>query len=320
MLRRRNKQIAVGLAVFVAVIVACAPTVDDLKKTTYLSTATNTPAQSWTPAPNTTRDYRGVTVAETRSGGAGGSSLNLLTVSGSGTGICGLVGGTWVDPHPSTLWDDEHYRSGVKAERPRCVFTQLHIVDEGDGFKPKADDVRLAFSWIQRSGDDCWQSDYGNGGLALQDSLLEDCFSGVSARPSSSIDASQKEPLVISGTLLSVSDKLSCYKPDKYGCPQHAGWLKWADTGGLRVDLIGDTFAATTYPEIGNLALNAPTHSCNGVTLDWLGVPGPDQAKFISDAATWQQACPDVSIKTGSAAQQDWSSKVSAWHSAHSVG
>lgn len=316
---------AVLYAVVLVAIVACAPPYTAIDNNTVITQQTNTNVQqSYTAPGGTTRSYAGLTIRDTRTGGADGVSRYGVTIScAAGNAVSGLRGGTWWYDEPSTNWDDWHYRSGIKAECGNSVVDKVIIRNQGDAFKLKADDVRLSRSWIDGSHDDCVQADYGNNGNVIEQSLLQDCYSGISARPSTVIDASGKG-LLVTNTIVTVSDKPSCYKPETYGCPNHAGWLKWEkDNPALGLKLLLDhvTFAASSYPEIGSLAMTAPVNSCGSVVLDWTGpTSGTEYTKFLADADTWRAPCPDVVVNVGAAARAHLDGQIAAWHASHDAG
>ena len=319
--RAQRRRAAIGLGVLTAIAIGCAPTwahirsaVEGGDNTVTPITTDPAPGGTWSPGSHQTRDYSGHTITDTRSGGADGTSRFGLTISGSGTQN-GLYGLRIAYDDASTNWDDWHYRSGLKLEQNQFVADQVLIRNEGDAFKPKANDVRISRSWVDGSHDDCVQADYGHDGITLEDDLFDQCYSGISARPSSSIDAS-KSTMLVERMLLMVSDKTSCYKPSSYGCPTHAGWLKWdTSTNGMRLSLTDATFAAASYPEIGSLALNAPVTRCDNVTLDYMGaMTGSDFTDWQTDRQTWIDRCPGVTVHEGPAALTDYQAKVDAWH------
>lgn len=331
---------AAAIAAVLFLVAACAPGYAHLEdaahggdNTVTAFTGTQAVPTTWsTSSSHLTRRYTGATFTDTRTGGADGNSRTAFTATGSGLQN-GTIGGVIAYNDASTLWDDWHYRSGYKVEQAEYVADRVTIRNEGDAFKVQAGarDVRLSRSFIDGSHDDCIQADYGMDGTAIEKVLAWSCYNGISARPSGTIDASSSV-LSMTDSILTVADKASCYKPASYGCPNHAGWLKWDpnEATALRVSFANVTFAASSYPEIGSLALNAPiatqvqtpngpvtltnAQACHDVTLDFTG-PASEVSAFMADASTWQDDCPTgLVINTGQAAIDDLFAKAVAWH------
>jgi hypothetical protein len=245
-----------------------------------------------------------------------------------------MYGGTITYADNSTNWDDWHYRSGLKVEKNNFVADRLTVRNEGDAVKVGVNgsqggsNFRLSRSLIDGTHDDCFQNDEGLGGIVLQQDFFSSCYSGISARPSSSINASNKL-MIIDSSIINTEVKDSCYKPSKYGCPNHAGFLKWDESSnGLKLVLWNNTFATSSYPEIGSMEMNAPiatigngrTDNCHGNVIDWLGAPsGPEFEDAFADFLTWLPRCPDTIFNAGTAATAHYLVTVILWNQAHAA-
>lgn len=281
--------------------------------------------------PHQTQDYRGATWTDTRSGGADGSSRYSLRVRGNGD-LGGSIGGKITYLDGSTNWDDWHYRSGLKVEKNNFVADRLTVTNEGDAVKvgvngsQAGSNFRLSRSLIDGTHDDCFQNDEGLDGDVLEQNYLSHCYSGISARPSGTINAS-KHVMLLDRNIVNVEDNNACYKPSKYGCPNHAGWLKWDESSnGLKLAMWHNTFATSSYPEIGSLELNAPistlgngsSDNCFGNVIDWLGpTSGSEFNRAFADYMTWLPRCPDTVFNAGTTAQAHYLGVVAAWNAEH---
>ncbi len=256
--------------------------------------------------------------------GATGTS-NIVTIDGNSPFNC-IVHGVFINDRPDNdPWNLWHYRSGIKVAEPNTVVDQVHISNEGDGFKPlrAGQSFELSNSWLQHTHDDCVQNDeYLDGGV-LFNNYFDGCYSGISARRSSgtTFDGAGKV-MRLEHNLLSLESMIACYKPTKYRCPDHGGFFKWEDgdlSVALPVALVANTFMATSLPSHQTLGIPAPIYlnsaaNCTGNTIDWLGPVGGFPT---ADRAEWRTKCPDTIINEGADARSDWNTKVAAWHAAN---
>ena len=158
--RTRRQRIARTLGALALVLAACAPLSSHIysvaeggDNTVTAASGPQAVGQTWAPnVTHVTTDYRGASWTDTRIGGANGSSLTAFRVQGSGS-MNGMYGGTITYADNSTLWDDWHYRNGLKVEQPRFVADRITVVNEGDGVKNggSGSDFRLAHSWVNGS-------------------------------------------------------------------------------------------------------------------------------------------------------------------------
>ena len=169
----RRRRALLLAAVLSLVATACAPgwahiysPAEGGDNTVTAVTGTQAVNQTWTVASShQTRNYTGATWTDTRTGGADGVSRYALRVRGAGLQN-GLYGASITYSEPSTLWDDWHYRSGLKIEQAQFVADRILVRNEGDAVKvgvngtQNGNNFRLSRSWVDGSHDDCFQQEF----------------------------------------------------------------------------------------------------------------------------------------------------------------
>lgn len=197
-------------------------------------------------------------------------------------------------------------------------FGDILNISDGSS-EQKSDDVTIEDSLIRHSHDDCIQNDKFATAY-LKDSLLDGCYSGISARMSSSDLSAGKvngssDTFYVQDSMIWMEPMTPVYKGTS---PGHGGWFKWENedlSRGMKLSLDNVTLMArqnANHQSLGNEAGNLLTH-CNNVTILWAGdgdFPG---------RSSWQSAgCTNLKIVNKSdGAQAQWISKVNAWYAAH---
>ncbi|MBK5288883.1 MAG: hypothetical protein JJE46_10490 [Acidimicrobiia bacterium] len=227
---------------------------------------------------------------------------------GRDTGACvvgGTIFGTWPD---SDRWSKWHYRGALRFSQPGFSVIDVHVVNTGDGVKPKdhaggaAQDFWISGSWIQHAHDDCLENDYLHTGV-IQDNLFDGCYVMFSARPSKTLDG-RDNVMVIDRNVGSLEPMRSVYKGSS---PGTGGFFKWSSRP-PKVVLTNNVFMAVQPPNHGTLDPPPSTLACSGNVIVWLG-----QGVF-PNASAWLSECPDTVITTDASR---YSEARSAWLSAH---
>ena len=149
------------------------------------------------PSDDTTYDLRGVastafpSTSHPFSFGSGSDNLD------AGLRTC-LVGGELLDQvgyPPAETWDQYHDNANASCVKG-AAYEWYQILDVRcagieDGFRPQEPGVNannarflIADTYLANVRDDCMENDYTTGGVVL-DSLWEECYTGISERPSS---------------------------------------------------------------------------------------------------------------------------------------
>ena len=240
-----------------------------------------------------------------------------------GSGVCwagGRVISTLADS-ANADWQAWHDLNGFRiGGMNNFRFENLYVSSFGDLINISdnsgilSDNVTITDTLFRHSHDDCIQNDK-MASLKLVNSFLDGCYSGISARFSSSDESAG----VINGSndLLEVENTLIWMKPIspvyKGTNPGHGGFFKWENIvvdRGMKLSLKGVTLMArqdANHQSLGNEA-GALLATCQNVTIIWLGsgaYPGTG----------WPAGC--VTVVTGQAGKDLWLQKVNAWYSAH---
>jgi hypothetical protein len=216
-----------------------------------------------------------------------------VTFSGNSTGAC-LVGGSMVGEWPdSDRWTKWHYRAGLRFSQPNFTVVGVHVVNAGDGIKPKddangsANGFDIEGAWIQHVHDDCVENDYANSGV-IHDSLLDGCYVMFSSRPSSSRYDGRNQRMVIARNVGALEPMQSVYSGSS---PGTGGFFKWSDQA-PPVSLTDNVFMARQTPNHGTLGPPTGPLVCSRNVIVWTG------RGAFPDAAAWHARCPDTVITT----------------------
>jgi hypothetical protein len=229
---------------------------------------------------------------------------------GGGSRAC-MVGGTMLGEWPdSDSWSEWHYRSALRFSQPRFTVVGVHVVNNGDGIKPKdeaggaAQDFAIEDSWIQHQHDDCIENDYVHSGV-IRDNLLDGCYVMFSSRPSSRVDG-HGNLVVIDRNVGALEPMRSVYSGPS---PGTGGFFKWSDQAPAAA-LTNNVFMAQRPPNHGTLAPPTGPLLCAGNVIVWEG------SGAFPDAGAWRSRCPDTVVTTDAAR---YDRARAAWLSAHAT-
>ena len=192
------------------------------------------------PSDDTTYDLRGVastafpSTSHPFSFGTGSDNLD------AGLRTC-LVGGELLDQvgyPPAETWDWYHDNANASCVKG-AAYEWYQIIDVRcagieDGFRPQEPGVNanntrflIADTYLANVLDDCLENDYTTGGVVL-DSLWEECYTGISERPSSDRcwDTPPDEQLVLDHLLMGLRPM---EQPEGFG---YGRLFKWSKCGG----------------------------------------------------------------------------------------
>lgn len=238
--------------------------------------------------------------------GVGDYQVSFL---GNAPGAC-MVGGTMFGEWPdSDRWSKWHYRAALRFSQPDFTVVGVHIVNAGDGIKPKdeaggaAQDFDIEGSWIQHVHDDCIENDYVHTGT-IRDNLLDGCYVMFSSRPASSKLNGRSNIVVIDRNVGALEPMRSVYSGPS---PGTGGFFKWSSPAPA-VALTNNVFMARQPPNHNTLEPPPGPLLCSGNVIVWEG------AGAFPDAAAWRARCPDTVI-TPDAARYD--EAKAAWLSKH---
>lgn len=197
------------------------------------------------------------------------------------TGICfsgGEIRGNYPeqigDPH--STWDRTHSTRGIGGLSPDITIERVRINNYGDAIAIK--DYEQSWFVVQDAHftnirDDCVENDYLRTGV-VQDSLLDGCYTGFSARSECSSCDGQQRVWTIRNTLVRLQPYYGVYK-NRGQVPGHGGFFKW-DSSGIspRLALHNNVFRADQ--DASSIGLDIPQDKlaeCSNNTMVWLG-PG----------------------------------------------
>jgi hypothetical protein len=233
------------------------------------------------------------------SGAVGNRAVNI----GGGPGIC-WDGGTIIGEFPdSDSWDDMHSTTGLNVDDPDTTVLNVRLHNYGDALD--MDDHAANFTirnvWLSKIRDDCVENDQYNSGV-LEDSLLDGCYTALSARRNSSDTTSTGD-----GNLWTIRRNLIRLEPMptvyKGSAPGHARFWKWDKDGhGVDMALHDNIWRADQPPTHGDLTLPVEyLRSCSNNVMVWLG-SGPFPGHLPSSCFT---ITTDRSV---------WDDAVASWH------
>lgn len=242
-----------------------------------------------------------------------------------GSGVCwsgGRVIGTGLDAqHP--IWETWHDLNGLRiGGMPGFTLENFYMRNFGDNINISdgsngqlTQNFTIRDTLLRHSHDDCIQNDKLAGGK-LVNSFLDGCYSGISARLSSSDLSSgvlngSTNTFEVSNTLIWMQPISPVYKGAN---PGHGGFFKWenaAPSRGLKLSLSNVVLMARQLPNHQALGIESGTVMpvCQNVIIIWLGSGSfPDASSFPSGCAT---------VVTGEAGRLLWLQKVNEWYAAH---
>jgi len=223
-----------------------------------------------------------------------------VSVLGGAPRAC-MVGGTmlgeWPDSDPWSKW---HYRAALRFTQPDFTVFGVHIINTGDGIKPKdgvggaAQNFDIEGSWIQHVHDDCIENDYLHTGT-IRDNLLDGCYVMFSSRPVPSRLDGRRNIVVIDRNVGSLEPMRSVYSGPS---PGTGGIFKWSSHAPAVV-LTNNVFMASQLPNHGTLEPPPGPLTCSGNVIVWKG------AGAFPGAAAWAARCPDTVVTTDAARYDD---------------
>lgn len=210
----------------------------------------------------------------------------------------------------STTWDTFHGNAGVGFAGARFTLDRPRVFNYGDGIRARtgSSDFLIKHAYLAYIHDDCVQNDDLLVG-AIEDSYLDGCYVGLSARRSSGTTFDGRfNTWSISRSLVRLQAMPTVYSG---GAAGHGGFFKWDENAPVspRLSVTNSIFRADQTTNHGNLNLPAgyPV-TCSGNTVVWLG-PGA-----FPGAASWSSACPDTVITTD---RSVWDARARSWDIAH---
>lgn len=224
-----------------------------------------------------------------------------LRNEGDGRGSCwrgGVIHGSWDDRADEITWEDPyHHAGGMTIDVPDFVVEDLTIDGHGDGIRTVADGSNSTIRGVRLSDihDDCIENDYLHT-IVVEDSLLDGCYSGFSARPHDSVtgDGSTNNFLV-HNVLIRLEPQPTVFRGPS---PGHGEFFKWDADGRSPTLSIHDTILrADQDANHGTLGIpdRVAIESCSGNTMVWLGdgpFPGrlPPCFTVTTDRTVWDEA------------------------------
>lgn len=240
-----------------------------------------------------------------------------------GDGVCwsgGRIVATSIDKD-NPIWETWHDLNGFRIGGIKnFIFENLYIRNFGDllnisdGNGKISDGFVIRDSLLRHAHDDCLQNDKMASGKIIN-SFLDGCYSGISARMSSS-DASGST-INGSGKLLEIENTLMWMQPMtpvyKGTNPGHGGFFKWENdilSRAMNLSLKNVVLMArqgANHQSLGNEAGSKLTR-CENVTIIWLG-----SGSFPGTG--WPSGC--VTVVTGTAGRNLWLQKTAEWYASH---
>lgn len=214
-----------------------------------------------------------------------------------GSGVC-WHGGTVTGTYPDTdSWDRMHDTAAFTVTLPEFVGSGIRVHNYGDGVNIVDDAENFTFRAVHLSyiRDDCIENDRLQSGI-VEDSLLDGCYTALSARPNPSDAESDGHDDVwtISDSLIRLQPMPTVYKGE---APGHGRFFKWDNDGrGPSIELHGNVFRADQAPNDGDLGVpESYLASCSDNVMVWLGdgeFPGvlPDCFTITTDKGVWDEA------------------------------
>jgi hypothetical protein len=243
--------------------------------------------------PGTVIDARG---ASWSSAVVGDRPINM----GGGPDIC-WQGGTITGEYPtSDTWERMHDTNALNVEDPHTTIVGVRVHNYGDAIDldDAAADFIVRGVWLTQIRDDCIENDQYNTGL-LEDSLLDGCYTALSARRNSSDSTTQggDNLWTIRNSLIRMEPMETVYKGT---APGNGKFWKW-DKDGVGVDMAlhDNIWRADQPPTSGDYSLPIDyLRSCSNNVMIWLGdgpFPGklPPCFTITTDPTVWDDAVAD---------------------------
>lgn len=233
------------------------------------------------------------------------SPSNLYPVRfGGGNDLC-LAGATvlgqynrnysWAQMH------DNYNNAGVVSKNKFATIDGVRIDNVTDGYRPENGPFTIRQSWFTYVRDDCVENDHVFGGL-IEDSLFEECYVGISERPTDPIIAEgfdgRNQLLTISKSLIGLV-KMPGPRGGSSSDMGHGIMFKWSDYG-TKLALHDNVFLAETA-SMSPSSMGVPANSlvsCSNNTMVWLGsgdypVKLPSCFTITRDRSVWDRAVAD---------------------------
>lgn len=251
------------------------------------------------------------------------STAHFLTTAsvpirlGGGSNVC-FHGGTVIgEQPPSTSWSEMHETYGMVVKGAGFFQVEnIRMFNYGDG--PTMDGGGVDY-WTIRGAhlkymrDDCVENDFLNSGT-IEDSFLDGCYDGVSARPYTVTPDGSSNLVVVRSSLMRLQAMDAAYSGP---APNHNAFWKWHETG-PRLVLRGNVFRADagSYGDNSTGMYMAPPPGklvdCENNVMVWLG-PGP----FPEPLPTLHNGKPCFRLLTGAEGLAYWNGAVAQWRAAH---
>lgn len=235
------------------------------------------------------------------------TDLTYPALAGAGDALCwhgGRIIGTFPD---SATWDFMHGTAALEwFGGAGSIVEDLYVENYGDSIKVKqsADNFVVRRLHAKHLKDDCIENDFVRTGT-LKDSLLEGCYSGISARPGSAalstLTEGRNHVFTIENVLLWLEPMQQVYAGTS---PNTSGFFKWDKSSydtSPKVILRNNVFRADMKPADGNICLSPVAYSPKVIestnnTVVWLGggeypcLPLPAGWTLTTDRAVWDKA------------------------------
>jgi hypothetical protein len=215
---------------------------------------------------------------------------------GGGAGGCWL-GGRIIGTYPqSTPWSTFHHTTGLAFTNPHFTVTgpRVHNIGDGIGVRAGAEAFTITDAHLSFIHDDCVQDDELYTGV-VQNSLLDGCYVGFSARPTKG-DSVQGagNTVTIRNNLVRLQPMPTVYKGR---APGTGGFFKWDEHGRAPKLVIRDNvFRADQRPNHQSLGLPPGyKYQCSNNVVVWLGKGRyPDKLpkcfRVTRDKKVWDRA------------------------------
>jgi hypothetical protein len=162
-----------------------------------------------------------------------------------GAGVCwhgGEISGSYPD---TDSWDRMHDTAAFTVTLPEFIGTGIRVHNYGDGVNivDHAEDFTFRELHLTYIRDDCIENDRLHSGL-VEDSLLDGCYTALSARPNPNDSESDGDGdlWTIRRSLIRLQPMPTVYKGD---APGHGRFFKWDNDGrGPSLELHDNVFRA----------------------------------------------------------------------------
>ncbi len=244
-------------------------------------------------APGSVLDARGATFLA--------SPDNLYPIELAGGDDACFAGGIVQGRYDRTLsWQAMHdlNNAAVRFENGQVTIDGLRADNVEDGIRPVGGPFTIRQVWLTYIRDDCVENDHVQGGL-VEDSLLDGCYTGISARPSPAIEDSgadgRERVLMVRDTLIRLQP-MPGPRDAAPGALGHGRFFKW-DRLAPTLALIDNVLLAEQVGHNGPGTMGIPDRlvECRNNVMVWLG-PGPYPAPLPAcftvtrDRRVWDDA------------------------------